>query len=128
MRRQVFNRSRWQLERERCRIADEAPPCNGGAVALRDVIPSIVKKMDERVEISRQDLENEWETLVGPVAAGHTRPGALDRKSLVIFVDSSARISELVRFERVAMLARFQKRFGAENIRNIHFQLDPDKS
>ena len=72
-------------------------------------------------------LAEEWESLVGPQVAGHTRPGRIERKVLYVFVAHSAWLSELQRYgQKQQMLANIQARFGADRIKDLRLRLDPD--
>ena len=73
-----------------------------------------------------QTLLSEWEELVGTQVAMHARPGRLDRKVLYVFVSHPTWLSELSRFSQKQMLENLQKRFGADKIRSLRLQLDPE--
>gem|GEM_PF-2577201 len=72
-----------------------------------------------------RQMEQAWDSLVGPTIARHTQPVRLDRNTLLVAVDSAVWLNELIRYERVSMLARLQERFGKDNIKALQFQVDP---
>ncbi len=97
------------------------------STCIESVVASVVKGMGLGQRFWEQALITEWETLVGPQVAKHARPGRLDRKVLHIFVDHPAWLSDLSRYGQKQVLANLHKRFGAEKIKSIRLQLDPEK-
>jgi predicted nucleic acid-binding Zn ribbon protein len=122
-----FSRGRWQIERERCRIADADPPREfNPAVAVAQLIPALIRKLEPEQTGGAATLEEEWPAIVGSALAAHTRPGRLETRRLVIFVDHSARLSELARGGHNRLLAALQARYGTERITSVRFALDPE--
>lgn len=126
-RRPAYHRGKWQLQRERLQLPNESPPspereprrlAEGIEVLLRAVLP--------RGEQELRALANEWAAIVGPDLARHTRPAALERGCLTVYVDSSPWLSELQRFAQKRILAAVQARFGAQSARVMRLRLDPD--
>ena len=128
---------RWMVTRERFQLPDMEPPAAGNRlagdclpesdVAIRDVVSAIFKSIDVRRQPALLDqIREAWRELAGPGAATHARPGYLDRQTLVIFVDSAVWLDELVRYARAGILARLQQRFGAEAIKALRLQADPE--
>jgi predicted nucleic acid-binding Zn ribbon protein len=117
---------RWQQERERHHLSrpDPFPPDSDST--LGDVVPQIMKQLGLGDRFWEQALVNEWASLVGPQVAQHARPGRIDRKVLCIFVSHSTWLSELSRYGQKQILENLQKRFGADRIKTIRLQLDPD--
>ncbi len=127
MKRGWEDRARWQLERERHHILRERPPQPDRSTGIETVIQSVVKGLGLEKHFWEQALITEWESLVGPQVAKHARPGRLDRKILHIFVDHPAWLSDLSRYGQKQVLANLQKRFGADRIKGVRLQLDPEK-
>jgi len=122
-----FNPGRWQVERERCRIDKYMPAAESrDAPIVGDVIPAVMKRLGLATPHWLAVLTEEWPALVGEDVAAHTRPGRVDGKRLVVFVDNSVWLSELVRYGQRPMLARLQERFGAAKVAAVYLQLDPD--
>lgn len=117
---------RWEQERERHRLAGETPPSANSQAALGDVVPQVMKQFGLADRFWEQALVAEWPSLVGPQVARHARPGRLDRKVLCIFVTHPTWLSELSRYGQKQILENLQKRFGADRIRGLRLQLDPD--
>jgi len=123
-----MTKGQWAVNRERCRLSffKQDPRSNDGA-SIDDVVTSVMKKigLDEQNWI--ETLSQDWENIVGKGVGLHTRPGRITGSQLYVFVDSSVWLNELKRYGRNQMLANLQSRFGEKRIRNISFQLDPDK-
>jgi predicted nucleic acid-binding Zn ribbon protein len=85
-----------------------------------------MKQLGLENRLWEQALINEWESLVGPQVAKHARAGRLERKVLHIFVDHPAWLSDLSRYGQKQLVENLQKRFGADKIKGIRLQLDPD--
>lgn len=95
--------------------------------SIAAVIPRLLARIGLEGDSWLLRLAEEWPALVGTVIAAHTRPGRVMGQTLVVFVDSSVWLSELKRFGQAQMLAKLQERFGAEKIRSLRFQPDPDR-
>lgn len=117
----------WMVTRERFQLPDMEPPAAEPDVAVREIVNEIFKGIDVRRQPALLDqIREAWRELAGPGAANHARPGYLDHQTLVVFVDSSVWLDELARYERAGILARIQQRFGAEAIKALRLQADPD--
>lgn len=126
-RKKHFDRGKWELERERCRIEDHAPPADEkAAVPVGKVISSLMKTIGLEEQQWFSNLRSEWENLVGEAVAKHTRPGRVAGKTLVVYVDSSVWLSELSRFASGAMVSSINRRFGAGRLSSVRLQIDPD--
>lgn len=122
-----MSRGRWQVEQERCRIASHEPPTDPAATCRAgDVIPGLLRQAGLEERLWEQALLSEWNEMAGEQVARRARPGRLQRKVLVIFVSNSAWLNELSRYGQAPLLANLQKRFGADRIQSLRFQLDPD--
>ncbi|MFA5344085.1 MAG: DUF721 domain-containing protein [Kiritimatiellia bacterium] len=118
---------RWMVDRERFQLPDAEPPAAEPEVAIHDIVKDIFKSIDVRRQPALlEQIREAWRELAGPGAATHARPGYLDRQTLVIFVDSAVWLDELARYERAGILARLQQRFGAESIKALRLQADPE--
>ncbi len=118
---------RWQVDCERFNLPNEEPPAEESDVAVHDIVKEIFKRIDVRRQPSLlEQIKANWAELAGPGACTHARPGYLDRQILVIFVDSSVWLDELTRYARAGMLARMQKCFGVEAIKDLRLKADPE--
>lgn len=120
--RKSFDRTRWQVARERFRLPDAQPPSPESSGAIGDTIRAVFEKMDAKIPVFWTELEREWPGLAGPEVTRHARLACLNGRTLVIDVDSSAWLTELVRFHRARLLGALQRRFGASRIQSLRFQ------
>jgi predicted nucleic acid-binding Zn ribbon protein len=126
-RRGKFNKGKWEVERERSRVEDRRPrPPPRDATPVGEIIPQLMKKLGVESEHWQEVLSGSWEKLAGKAVAKHTRPGRFEKGTLVVFVDSSVWLNELSRYGKDDLLANLQKTFGADRIKAVRFQLDPD--
>jgi predicted nucleic acid-binding Zn ribbon protein len=125
-RRKAYHKGRWALQRERCRIDSPVPAADDREpVAVGDMVGDVMKKLGLAGREWEGILQREWPELVGDDVARHTRPGRVDRKRLVVFVDSSTWLYELKRYSRGRFLGNIQRRVGAGRIESLVFQIDP---
>jgi len=128
-RRKRYHKGRWQIQRERCRFDDSVPPSDEReAVAVGDMVGSVMKRLGLAGREWEGILQREWPELVGDDVARHTRPGRIDRKRLVVYVDSSTWLHELKRYSRGRFLGNIQRRVGADRIASLDFQMDPGEA
>jgi predicted nucleic acid-binding Zn ribbon protein len=119
--------SRWQVQRERCRLdAGATQPPAADAQPLGDVVARVMKNLGLEDEHWLGQLVQHWPELVGTPLSHHTRPGRVEAGVLYVFVDSSPWLSELKRYSGPKLLANVQERFGPKRVRRIVFALDPD--
>lgn len=127
-RKKSFKAGRRQVERERFHIKERDPPAKQrDALCISEVIPSLMKKLGLEDQHWLTVLADEWEKLVGKAVTKHTRPGRLEGRTLIVFVDNSVWLSELARYGHREMLANLKKRFGSRRVKSLIFQLDPDE-
>ena len=120
-----FHRGRWEVTRERFRIDDPAPPAPDRSVHAGTVIGQVMKSLGLEDRLWQRELEAEWPALVGKLVATHARPGSVDAKRLIVFVDNSMWLAELSRYRRTELLKVLQRRFGSK-ISDVILRLDPE--
>ena len=126
-RRNPFNKGQWQLARERFHIAADAPPVpDAGALPLGSLIPEVFKgmKLDAHARVAQ--IAAAWPEIVGPQLAGNTRPAQLENKILLVYVSHPAWIMELRGPMTSEILRRLQAKFGATDLKNLRFAVDPE--
>jgi TatD DNase family protein len=122
-----YHKGRWAVARERMRIASPQPPAQDReAAALADALPTLMKRLGLDAAHWMAELEECWRETVGGPVAQHTRPGRVERGRLTVFVDSSVWLNELARYGRATLLSALRKKFGAQRIKDLTLQLDPD--
>ena len=127
MRKQAFDRGRWQVYRERCHLRELTPPsASSGVIPVGNVLAGIMKTLDGPVPPWFRDITEEWTSLAGATEAKHARPGRYEDGTLIVFVDGAVWLNELKRYWRVEMLRKLQDRFGIKTIAKLVLQPDPD--
>ena len=78
-------------------------------------------KMDSRqAEI---EIVKVWNSLLDPNIVAHAQPANLRNGTLFVNVDSSAWLSEIVRYRRKEILDRLQHSFGKNYIQKISYRV-----
>lgn len=125
-RRRRYNKGKWEVERERCRLEAKAPPDGiEDALPVGQSIALVMKRLGLGQSHWLVELQEKWEVIVGKDVAEHSRPGRMEGKDLVVFVDSSVWLSELSRYWSAKMLTNIQKEFGKKHVAAIRFLIDP---
>ena len=124
----TFSRGRWELEKERHQLPEDEPCPLQETPAQQpgDIIPGLMKKLGLETAFWEQELMQEWASIAGPQVAQNSRPGQIERGLLCVYVRHPVWLSELSRYGQTQLLANLQKRFGAQRIKKVRFQLDPD--
>ena len=80
---------------------------------------------DLRIDRRRAEAEvvKVWNSLLDPVLAAHAQPIGLRKGTLFVVVDSSAWLSEIVRYRQKEILDRLRHSFGTELIKRISFRV-----
>lgn len=117
---------RWQVQRERCAIPDEAPPpASREAEPVEASLMRVVGALGIKEESLGDELVERWGQLVSGPVAQHTRPGRLEGARLVVYVDSSVWLAELARFGKRQLLRRIQEVWGVDRIQDLVLRPDP---
>lgn len=122
-----YTKGRWMIERERCRIPlGTPPPCEGDLIGMDEGIDTVLRALNLEGASWEMELTQQWGRLVGEQVASHTRPGRMRNLELVVYVDSPVWLHELSRYGVQRMRTNIQAQFGADRIRSIRLQLDPE--
>ena len=121
-----YDKTRWEVARERFQIPDFAPPApDPGAPLLGDFVAGALKGMKLTAHAQVTRIAADWPELVGPQIAANTRPAHLDQRILTVFVRHSGWLMELRGAATAEILARLQAKYGAAEIRNLRLSIDP---
>jgi predicted nucleic acid-binding Zn ribbon protein len=87
-----------------------------------DVLPKVLK--EARIDTRRIDAEivKVWNHAMHPDITAHAQPTGYRKGTLFVTVDSSAWLSEIVRWHRIDILKLMQNSFGREFIKKISFR------
>lgn len=120
-----------KADRERLRLRSRvlaewrgvhAPPdLRGYERRVCDLIPGILRKAGLADRILEEEVVAEWNRIVGPFLARHSRPSGLRKGVLTVSVMSATVRYDLERNHRREILARLQEKFGGRTVRDIRF-------
>jgi predicted nucleic acid-binding Zn ribbon protein len=127
-RREKINWGRWRVQQERAQLDSAAkPPLPTMHVESLDrVMPNLMRQLGAAPDFWQEKLTNEWPQIAGPAVTRHTRPGRLEGVSLTVYVTNSVWLRELKQVGYKPLLEKLQAKYGAEKIRHLKLQLDPD--
>ncbi len=108
------------------RGVDYAPLETARATPARrvgELLPAVMK--DLRLDARQADAEivKVWNALIDPAVTVHAQPANLHKGTLFVNVDSSAWLSEIVRYRRREILDRLQHSFGKSVVQKISFRI-----
>ena len=92
------------------------------AMPASALLPQVLSDMG--IDRRRGDAEilKVWNQLLDPLIVAHAQPTGLRKGTLFVTVDSSAWLSEIVRYRRKEILDRMQHSFGRDLISRISFR------
>jgi predicted nucleic acid-binding Zn ribbon protein len=95
----------------------------GSARAAGKVVSKVL--LDLKMDLHRADIEivKVWNELIDPNVTMHAQPHNLRKGTLFVNVDSSAWLTEIVRYRRKEILDRLQHSFGKNLIQKISFRI-----
>lgn len=117
---------KWELARERFRLANPFPPPEQRPEkCIGDILAGILRK-DESETVSLPDkITERWPVVAGEQLAQHTRPAHLKNGILYINADHPGWLTELRRLPKAHMLKKIASIPDLPEIKDIRFQLDP---
>ena len=62
-----------------------------GLTPIGDIVKTVFAKLESEKTFSKEDIEEQWKSLMGPMVGKHSRPASLRKGVLTVFVDSSTR-------------------------------------
>ena len=86
---------------------------------VNDVLPKILTELRIDKRQSETEVLKVWNNLIDPNIVAHAKPTGLHKGTLFVTVDSSAWLSEIVRYRRREILERLQNSFGKDLISTI---------
>ena len=87
------------------------------------VIPNLMRDLRMEDRQAEAELVKVWNSLIDPTLTAHAQPANLHKGTLFVNVDSSAWLTEIVRYRRKEILDRLQHSFGSTRIRKISFRI-----
>jgi predicted nucleic acid-binding Zn ribbon protein len=88
-----------------------------------DVVNGVLTYL--RIDSRRAEAEvvKVWNDLIDPTIVAHAQPVGIRKGTLFVVVDSSAWLSEIVRYRRKEILDRLQHSFGRDLVTRISFRV-----
>ena len=93
------------------------------ARAAGDVLPGLMKELRMDARQGEAEIVKVWNALIDPAVTAHAQPHNLHKGTLFVNVDSSAWLSEIVRYRRKEILDRLQNSFGKTVVQKISFRI-----
>ena len=91
-------------------------------VSIKDIVKTVFREMESGKTLVREDVEMRWKELVGENGSKHSRPVALRKNILTVFVDSPGWLQEMSMKKR-ALLKRLKMTFGKDRISKIQLKI-----
>ena len=88
-----------------------------------DVLPDLLKDLKLDARQAEAEIVKVWNSLIDPTVTAHAQPANLHKGTLYVNVDSSAWLSEIVRYRRKEILDRLQHSFGRSVVQKISFRI-----
>lgn len=88
-----------------------------------DVLPRVLTDLHIDRRRAEAEVVKVWNHLLDPNIVAHAQPNGIRRGTLFVTVDSSAWLSEIVRYRRKEILDRLQHAFGRDMIQRISFRV-----
>lgn len=92
-----------------------------GGSSVGDIVKEVFARIERGKTLTKEDVEERWREIAGN-AASHTRPAALRKTILTVFVDSSAWLQEMSIRKRI-VLKQLKRAFGKDKISGIQFRI-----
>jgi predicted nucleic acid-binding Zn ribbon protein len=126
-RRSRFSREQWAVYRERFQLdGDAVQPTTEHTTSLKEPMHDLLASLGLRTDSIQQQLMNQWEAIAGHPLCRHIRPGPLQSTSLTVYVTNSVMLTELRLRQGPALLKNIQAAVGADAVKKLFFQIDPD--
>jgi len=126
-RRSRFNREQWAVYRERFQLDNDAvQPTTEHTTSLKEPMNDLLASLGLRTDSIQQQLMNQWSAIAGNPLCRHIRPGPLQNTSLTVYVTNSVMLTELRMRQGQALLKNIQTAIGANAVKKLFFQIDPD--
>jgi predicted nucleic acid-binding Zn ribbon protein len=88
-----------------------------------ELLPTLLKELRLDARQAEAEIVKVWNSLIDPAVTAHAQPANLHKGTLFVNVDSSAWLSEIVRYRRKEILDRLQNSYGKTVIQKISFRI-----
>ncbi len=95
-----------------------------GPVHVSAALSELIQRRGYARSLGQTQLRSVWEEVAGSAVAAQTRVTGIQRGALQVEVSNSALLSELVAFQRTALLKSLRERYPELNIKDVKFRLN----
>ena len=89
---------------------------------ISEIVKTVFARLESEKSFTKEDIEGQWKSMIGPAAAKHTRPAALRKGILTVFVDTSGWLQQMT-LQKRRTLKQLKRSFGKDRILGIHFRI-----
>jgi predicted nucleic acid-binding Zn ribbon protein len=93
------------------------------AKPVGDLLPQLMTDLKLDSRRAEAEMVKVWNALIDPALTAHAQPANLHKGTLFVNVDSSAWLSEIVRYRRREILERLQHSFGKSVVQKISYRI-----
>ena len=93
------------------------------ARTMAEIVPKVSATLRLEKRQSEAEIIRVWNNLLDPQIIVHAQPTGYNKGTLLVTVDSSVWLSEIVRYRRREIIDRLRHSFGEEVIKKISFRL-----
>ena len=115
----------------RAQVLREWQPFHGGpdgfgpkpANSMDKLVPAVMKQLGLEQRLQQSQVFYLWADIVGSDIARHAQPVSLRDGMLVVAVDHSTWLEQLVRYYKPMIIQKVQERVGKKAVCKIHFRI-----
>ncbi len=90
---------------------------------LREILPQVLRSLQEPEKQNRILLLDKWESIVGSKIAAHTRPTLNQKGDLCVWADQSVLAYEISQKYRQTILKRAQAVLGEKTVKAVYVRV-----
>ncbi|MEC8517299.1 MAG: DUF721 domain-containing protein [Verrucomicrobiota bacterium] len=117
IRNKIFNKERFEIDKDRLKIL-HYESAKRDAKPIKDILPSIIKTLDEPIQDSILILRDNWLKLFGEQISKFSQPAFIKNRCLFIYVFHPGWITELKKSSKL-ILVKLNENFNSIIIRDI---------
>jgi hypothetical protein len=93
------------------------------AAPMAALMPIVLGRLRMEQRQGEAGIVRVWNNLIDPALTAHAQPTGINKGTLLVTVDNSVWLDEIVRYRRKEILSRLQHSFGKELIQRISFRV-----
>lgn len=86
------------------------------------LVPKVLASLHVEQRVAESQIIKVWNQVIDPAIAAHAQPTGLVKGTLFVSVDSSAWLSEILRYRRTEILERIRHVVGKDMVQKISFR------